>query len=177
VAQGEAPFDFYGLARRDVLARVRRQVPTWGFDVIVLLELCLRGAVVLVPDMLFSYRRFEVKTQEDIALELSVASPRESSVCWSCLTLELLRSIWMAPTTWFEKVRLTNEFMLRFCVVNVPVAAGIRKDITANISQAWSLRQWRRLVVLLSVGLLVYPFHNRFGRSVYRFQRRLRGAT
>ncbi|HYL71269.1 MAG TPA: glycosyltransferase [Candidatus Dormibacteraeota bacterium] len=178
VAQGEAPFDFYGLSRRDVLARVRRDVPTWGFDVIVLLELCLRGPVVLVPDTLFSYRRFEVKTQEDVALEMSVASPRGAiAVCWSCLTLELLRSIWITPVNWFEKLQLTNEFMLRFCVVNVPVAAGIRKDITANLGEAWHARQWGRWLVLLSIGMLVYPFHNRLGRSIYRLQRRLRGAT
>lgn len=176
VAQGEAPFDFYGLSRRNVLGRVRRQVPTWGFDVIVLLEMCLRGPVVLVPETLFSYRRFEAKTQEDIALELSVASPRESiAVCWSCLTLELLRSIWIAPTDSGEKVLLTLEFLLRFCVVNVPVAAGIRKDITTNIREAWHARQWRKLWVLLAIGILVYPVHNRLSRSVYRFGRRVRG--
>jgi len=175
VAQGEAPFDFYGLARTDVLADVRRQVPTWGFDVIVLLELCLRGPVVLVPETLFSYRRFQAKTQEDIALELSVASPRESiPVCWSCLTLELLRSIWIVRAGRFEKVLLTMAFMLWFCVVNVPVAAGIRKDITTHIAQAWHGRQWGKLAVLLGVGVLVYPLHNRFSRSIYRFVRRRR---
>jgi glycosyltransferase involved in cell wall biosynthesis len=178
VAQGEAPFDFYGLIRRNVLAHVRRQVPTWGFDVIVLMELCLRGAVVLVPETMFSYRRFQQKTQEDIALELSVASPKESvPVCWSCLTLELLRSIWLAPVSAFEKVILTNEFMLRFCVVNVPVAAGIRKDLTVNIKQSWGGREWGRLTVLLAVGVLVYPLHNRMSRSLYRFGRRVRGRS
>jgi glycosyltransferase involved in cell wall biosynthesis len=178
VAQGEAPFDFYGLARRDVLAGVRRQVPTWGFDVIVLLELCLRGPVMLVPQTLFSYRRFQAKTQEEIALELSVASPRESiAVCWSCLTLELLRSIWIAPVSWPEKVLLTGEFVLRFCIVNVPVAAGIRKDISANIREAFSKRAWGTVAVLLGVGAVVYPLHNRVSRSLYRSGRRLRGRT
>lgn len=178
VAQGEAPFDFYGLVRRDVLSRVRRQVPTWGFDVIVLLEVCLRGPVVLVPQQLFSYRRFQAKTQEEIALELSVASPRESiPVCWSCLTLELLRSVWLSPGGVFEKLVLTFEFVLRFCIINVPVAAGIRKDITANIKEAWSAREWGRLSVLLGVGVVVYPLHNRVSRALYRSRRRLRGRS
>jgi glycosyltransferase involved in cell wall biosynthesis len=178
VAQGEAPFDFYGLAKRDELAKVRRQVPTWGFDVIVLLEMCLRGPVLLVPETLFSYRRFQAKTQDDIALELSVASPRESiAVCWSCLTLELLRSIWIAPAGRLEKLALTAEFMLRFCIVNVPVAAGIRKDITMNIKDAWQRRKWGRLAVMTGIGALVYPVHNRLMRSVVRSGRRLRGTS
>jgi glycosyltransferase involved in cell wall biosynthesis len=178
VAQGEAPFDFYGLARRDELAKIRRQVPTWGFDVIVLMEICLRAPVVLVPQTLFSYRRFQAKTQEEIALEISVASPRESiPVCWSCLTLELLRSIWLAPAGGAEKAVLTGEFLLRFCVINVPVAAGIRKDLTTNIGEAGRGREWGRLAVLLAVGLLVYPLHNRLSRGVYRFGRRLRGRS
>src|SRR5712664_3959481 len=37
VAQGEVWFDVYDLAKRAELAKVRRQVPTWGFDVVVVL--------------------------------------------------------------------------------------------------------------------------------------------
>lgn len=172
VAQGEVGFAFYGLARRAILAQTRRPVAAWGFDVIVLLELCLRGPVLLVPEPLFMYRRFQGKTQEDLAVGLSGSAPRETvPVCWSCLTVELLRSIWLAPVGRTEKVALTAEFMLRFCVLNVPMVAGIRRDLTPSIRRAWSQRHWRQLIVLLSIGALVYPLHNRVTRSIYRFAR------
>jgi len=174
VAQGEVGFAFYGLARRAAQAQTRRPVAAWGFDVIVLLELCLRGPVVLVPEPLFFYRRFQGKTQADLAVGLSGSAPQETvPVCWSCLTLELLRSISLAPVGRPEKLGLTVEFLLRFCVLNVPMVAGIRRDITSSIKHEWSARSWRRLAVLLGVGLLVYPLHNRFTRWLYRFGRRL----
>jgi glycosyltransferase involved in cell wall biosynthesis len=174
VAQGEVGFAFYGLARRSVQAQTRRPVAAWGFDVIVLLELCLRGPVVLVPEPLFFYRRFQGKTQADLAVGLSGSAPQETvPVCWSCLTLELLRSISLAPVGRAEKLGLTVEFLLRFCVLNVPMVAGIRRDITSSIKREWSERRWRRLAVLLGVGVLVYPLHNRFTRWLYRLGRRL----
>ena len=176
IAQGEAWFDIYGLARRDVLATIRRQVPTWGFDVVVVLEMCLRGTVLMVPEPLFSYRRFETKVQHDLAVELSAASSRESiPPCWTCLTLELVRSIAQSPAPWFERQFMVAEFLLRFCVANVPVAAGIRKDLTPNLTRAWKRGEWGTVGVLLIVGVLIYPLHNRATRSLLRFGRRLRG--
>ena len=43
-------YDVYALARTSALSKTRRAVPTWGFDVVVTLELCLRGPVLFVPD-------------------------------------------------------------------------------------------------------------------------------
>jgi Glycosyl transferase family 2 len=174
VARSSINLDFYGLVRRSVLARVRPLISSWGCDVVFVLELCLRGPVLLVPEPLFSYRLFQGKTQQDLAVGLSGSATNERvPVCWSCLTVELLRSIWLAPAGWVERLLLSAEFMLHFCLLNVPLAAGIRRDLTSSIRQAWSLRAWGRLVVLVSVGLLVYPVHNQLARSVYRGTRAL----
>jgi hypothetical protein len=178
IAQGEAWFGVYGLARRSVLAELRRAVPTWGFDVVLLLEMCLRGPIRVLPDRLFSYRLFEAKTQQDMAKDLSITSERGSvPACWSCLTLELLRSIWAFRLGVIEKLRLSAALMWRFCVTNVPVAAGIRRDLTGSIRNAWRKRRWRTVWVLLLVGALVYPFHNRFSRALYRRGRQVRGRA
>jgi hypothetical protein len=177
IAQSSIGLDFYGLARKSALTQARRSVLTWGFDVVVLLELCLRGQVLLVPETLFSYRRFEQKTQQDLAVGLSGSEPGETvPVCWSCLAVELLRSIWLSPAGNFEKLLLTYEFLVRFCVLNLALAAGIRRDLTNTIRSAWSQRQWGRLFVLIGLGILVYPIHNRVARSVYRGVRRLLGG-
>jgi glycosyltransferase involved in cell wall biosynthesis len=177
LTQSSIDLDFYGLARRAALAQTRRSVLTWGFDVVVLLELCLRGPVLLVPEPLFSYRRLEEKTQQDLAVGLSGSGPGETvAVCWSCLAFELSHSIWLAPVGNFEKLLLTYEFLIRYCVLNLAAAAGIRRDLTHTIGHAWSQRNWGRMIVLIGIGILVYPIQNRVGRSVYRAVRRLLGG-
>jgi glycosyltransferase involved in cell wall biosynthesis len=178
IAHGEAWFGVYGLARRSVLETVRRATPTWGFDVVLLLEMCLLGPVRVLPDRLFSYRLFEAKTQQDVAKDLSISSEGGSvPPCWSCLTLELLRSIWGFRLGPVEKVRLSAALMWRFCLTNVPVAAGIRQDLARTLRAAWRGRRWRAVVVLLLMGALVYPFHNRFSRSLYRLGRQVGGRA
>ena len=175
IGRGEAWFGVYGLARRSVLAQVRRSTPTWGFDVVLLLEMCLHGSVRVLPDCLFSYRVFAAKTQQDMAKDLSITADRGSvPACWSCLTLELLRSIWSFPLlSPIEKVRLSSALMWRFCVTNIPVAVGIRRDVTASIRRAWRDRRWGAMSVLLLVGAFVVPLHNRFSRGLYRLGRRV----
>lgn len=178
IAEGEAWFGVYGLARRSVLGQVRRSAPTWGFDVVLLLEMCLRGPIAVLPDRLFSYRLFETKTQQEMARDLSIASQGGSMpACWSCLTLELLRSIWAFGLGPIEKLRLSAALMWRFCVTNVPVAAGIRRDLTGSIGNAWREGRWRTVSALLLVGALVYPFHNRLSRALYRLGRQVGGPA
>jgi glycosyl transferase family 2 len=175
LTEGTTSIDIYGLARQATLSQTRR-LPTWGFDVIVLLELCLRGPVLLVPETLFSYRRFQEKTQQDLAVGLSGSDPAASvTVCWSCLAVELLRSIWLSPLGRVEKLGVTYELLINFCVMNLASAAGVRRDLTKTIGTAWSQRRWGRLFVLFGLGILVYPIHNRVTRHVYRGMRRMLG--
>lgn len=174
LAQSTMGLAFYGLGKKAALAQTRRSVLTWGFDVIVLFELCLRGPVLVVPEPLFFYRRFQHKTQKDLAVGLGGSGPAQTvPVCWSCLALELLRSIWLVPVGNLEKLSLTYEFLLRFCVLNLDTAAGVRKDLSRTLRLAWAQRKWGRLAVGLGLGVLVYPIHNRLGRSVYRASRRV----
>jgi Glycosyl transferase family 2 len=176
LARAEHWYDFYGLIRSEALAQTRRAVPTWGFDVVVLLELCLRGPVLVVGKPLFSYRRFQNKTQDDLAAGLAAAEQRSSaSACWTCLTLQMLRSILLSPAGTASRIILAGEFLLRFCVLNVPVGASIRGDLGANIHEAWSARRWRRVASLIGLGALVYPVHNRASRALYRLLRRAFG--
>jgi glycosyltransferase involved in cell wall biosynthesis len=177
VAQSPLDVDFYGLARTDALRPTRRSVLTWGFDVVIVLELCLRGPVLLVPEPLFYYRRFGEKTQADLAAGLSGTAPAQSvAVCWSCLAVELLHSIWLAPAGTLGKLLLTYEFLLRYCALNLAIGAGIRIDLTRSIRGAGRDRNWGRWAALIGIGILVYPIHSRLGRSLYRGFRRLRSV-
>jgi glycosyltransferase involved in cell wall biosynthesis len=158
-------YDVYGLARTAGLSKTRRAVPTWGFDVVVELELCLQGPVLLVPEPLFSYRLLSVKTQPEMAGALG--SHGGIGVCWSCLTIELLRAIWLAPYSVPKRLALAASFVFNFCVLNWRVAAHLRRDLAHNIHISWGERRWGRAAVLLVVGALVYPVYNRFTRAVF----------
>jgi glycosyltransferase involved in cell wall biosynthesis len=165
-------YDVYGLARTSALAKTRRAVATWGFDVVVVLELCLRGPVLLVPEPLFSYRLVGFKTQPDMAVALSTVGGIE--VCWSCMTIEMLRAIWLAPLGAPARVWLAATFVVDFCVLNWRVAAHLRRDLAHNIRTALRERRWGRWAVLLVVGALVYPVYNRLTRAVFN---RARGTS
>lgn len=170
VARASNWYDVYGLARTSALSQTRRAVSTWGFDVVVVLELCLRGPVVLVPEPLFSYRRIEVKTQPDLAGGLG---PQGSlAVCWSCMTIEMLRAIWLAPYRAPTRLALAVSFLVNFCVLNWRVAAHLRRDLASNIRSALREKRWGRAAMLLVIGALVYPFYNRVTRAIYRRGRR-----
>ena len=60
-------YEVYGLTRTAALRETRRAVPTWGFDVVVVLELCLHGPVLFVPEPLRFIRSPVPATPENLA--------------------------------------------------------------------------------------------------------------
>jgi len=163
-------YDVYSLARTDALRKTRRAVSTWGFDVVVTLELCLRGPVLLGPDPLFFYRLVAVKTMPDMAGALGPQSG--IGVCWSCLLVELLRAIWLAPFGAPTRLAMAASFLVDFSVLNWRVAAHLRRDLGLNIRAAWRERRWGRAAILIIAAVLVFPIYNRFTRTLFN---RLRG--
>jgi hypothetical protein len=174
VARAEHWYDFYGLGRVAALRQTRRAVTTWGFDGVVLLELCLRGPVLLVPEPLFSYRRFRAKTPDDLAHTLAGPGTQGGvPVCWSCMTLELLRAVMLSPHPLPTRLLLLASFVLNFCMLNKAVAAAIRSDLAPNIRSAAHEGKLGRVIALATIGALIYPLHNPLTRAIYRgFKRR-----
>ena len=158
-------YDVYGLARTSALSKTRRAVPTWGFDVVVVLELCLRGPVLFVPEPLFCYRLITDKAMPDMAGALGPQSG--IGVCWSCLAIELLRAIWLAPFPVPTRLAFAASFLVNFCVLNWRVAAHLRRDLGRSIGTALRERRWGRSAMLLVMGALVYPIYNRFTRALF----------
>jgi hypothetical protein len=167
IARAEHWYDFYGLTRTEVLRSTRGPVPGWGFDVVVLAEMCLRGPVVAVPRRLFRYRRFRGKSADDLARTLA-AGHTGIPVCWTCMTLELRRAIWLSPYGALRRVGMLSSFLLTFCVRNRAAGASIRTDLGPNLRRAFGGRHWGKAATLLFIGALIYPIHNRVTRVVYR---------
>lgn len=177
IARARYWWDYYGLIRTRVLAQTRRAQPVWGFDVVVLMELCLRGPVLLVPEKLFCYRVNTEKTQQHMAVTLGTSDgPGPIPVNWSSMALELARSVWLAPLGLPSRLALIVQLMAQFCAFNGPVGSSIKKDVLPNVSAAWADRRIGRLAALLVIAGMVFALQNRVGRGGYRLMRRLRHA-
>jgi glycosyltransferase involved in cell wall biosynthesis len=161
--------DVYSLARTDALRKTRGAISAWGFDVIVQLELCLRGPVVLVPEPLFTYRRYRVKTFQELASGLDTAGG--VTVNWSGMAVEMLRAVWLAPYSVPTRLVLVASFLMNCCVLNHYLGNAIRSDLTRNLRTALQQKRIRRLASLLLIGTFVYPVYNRLGRALYRLIR------
>lgn len=160
--------DFYGLSRTATLRLTRRPIPVWGFDVVALLEICLRGPVALVPEPMFSYRRFQVKTMQDLAGGLDRGQGGGITVCWSCMAVEMLRAVWLAPYSVPARLVLVMSFLLNCCVLNHYLGNAIRSDLTDNVRTAAAAKKVGRVAALLLIGSFVYPAYNRLTRALYR---------
>lgn len=167
-------YDVYGLARTSALRHTRRAVATWGFDAVIGLELCLRGPVLLVPEPLFSYRLLLTKTQADLASGLG--TPSSTSVCWSCMAIEMLRAVWLSPHPLPTRLALAASFLVDFCVLNWRVAAHLRRDLASNIGSSLREKKWGRSAMLIVMGALVYPVYNRLTRALFNRARRASAA-
>jgi hypothetical protein len=167
--------DIYGLIRSKALSSTRLAQPVWGFDVLLLLELCLRGDVIVVPEPLFSYRLFANKTQDDLAAGLAASSAEERvGISWSNLAIEMARGIAAAPIARREKILLTTRFLTRFCLLNHTVRRYLRRDVGRSARDALSGRRYRRALALLGLAAAVYPIQHEFGKAVFQRMKSLR---
>jgi glycosyltransferase involved in cell wall biosynthesis len=123
IAKARYWYDVYGLIRADALQRIHGPRPVWGWDVVLLLELCLLGDTAYVPERLIDYRVYREKTEADVAAGLG-----EAAQGWTGLTRELVRAIRRSPLGPAEKAALVPRFLVDFCVRNPTVRIGMRRE-------------------------------------------------
>jgi hypothetical protein len=169
IARSRYWLDFYGLIRRSALAQTRLAQPVWGFDVVVGMELCMRGELLVIPERLFFYRINRQKTPQFVASTLgSTDGSGPVPINWSAMTIELARGIWLAPLTPLHRAVLIGQLTVQLCAFNGLVGSGIRNDVGANLRAAWSGRRVGRLAMLIVMAALVLPVQNRLVRGAYR---------
>jgi glycosyltransferase involved in cell wall biosynthesis len=173
IARSRYWLDVYALMRSEVLATTTLAQPVWGFDVSIQLQMCMRGAVTMVPGRLFLYRVDPAKTTHAVAATLGAgASQGAVPVNWSAMTLALLGDVWHSPLGAASRIALVAQLFLQLCVFNGLVGSGVRRDVVANIR---STRSPGRIVALALMAAVVFPVHNRFVRSVVRRRPQLQG--
>lgn len=149
--------DIYGLIRSRVLSQTRRVLPVWGGDVVLTMELCLRGEVALVPEKLFSYRFFADKTEEDSSANTtSETETRPNKANWSQFSLEMARSVWLAPLDLSKRLKLLQVVIRDFYLGNSLARRGIRKEGFINIREAFNSKGYILFIQLTLITLLVY---------------------
>ena len=172
IARARYWLDIYGLMRRSTLAQTRLAQPVWGFDVVVVMEMCMRGRVLLVPERLFYYRADPKKTVQYVASSLGSSEAQGAvPVNWSAMTLELARGIWHSPLNALRRAALIVQLVFQLCVFNGLVGLGIRKDVGTNLTAAWNQRRIGRFAALVAMAALVFPVQNRLVRGGYRLVR------
>jgi hypothetical protein len=154
VAQATFWYDIYAVIRRSTLLQTKLPQRLWGFDVLLIAELCLRGPVLVIPEKLFSYRIFQQKRGEDGAAVLGPDSAEKGGVPvnWTGLALEIARSIWLAPLPRSERLAITIMFLTEFCLRNGFVRNCIRREGATPVREAWSEGRRGRSIGLASIA-------------------------
>ncbi len=178
IARGRCWWDYYGLIRTKVLRQTRGAQSVWGFDVVMLMELCLRGPVAIIREPLFVYRIDREKTTQQMASTLAPAGPTSGvDVNWSAMTMQLATAIWAAPIGAVTRFALAVEFLLRFCILNGQTGAGMRRDALPTARRLWSAHRRVQAVVLVVLAGLIFPVQTRVGRGGYNLIRRIARAA
>jgi hypothetical protein len=144
--------------RREALARTRLPQPVWGFDVLLVAEMCLLGPVVAVPERLLVYRIFWKKSGQDAAATLGAgtdegaaedsqtgaaddkgeaASSPSIPVSWGALAREIAGAVMRSGLPRGERTLLAARFLYEFCVRNPLVREGLRRESLGRALGAW----------------------------------------
>lgn len=155
IARSAAWYDIYGLIRADALRQTQLMQPIWGMDVVLLLELCLLGDVILVPEKLFCYRIFSQKKTAATAAALE-PSPTQSSIRVNNaeVALAMAHSIWIASLQRPIKFSLIAGFLLDYCSLNVHMSV---LDAYHSAARALAQRKPRQFLTALLILALVCP--------------------
>lgn len=169
IARSRFWLDVYGLIRADALRQTTLARPVWGFDVSILLQLCLAGPVLFVPEALFIYRVDERKTTQRVASTLGADNSRGAiGVNWSAMALALLGDTWRSRLALPVRLALLMRLWFRLCSLNGLVGSGIVRDVGANLREAWTKRRFGRVVALCLIALAALPVQNSLVRSLLR---------
>ncbi|HEX8393767.1 MAG TPA: glycosyltransferase [Longimicrobium sp.] len=152
-------YDFYGMVRASALARTRMCRPVWGFDVVLLWELCLMGPVVEVAEPLFSYRIFRRKAGTEAAATLGASSgPGPIPLSWTEFSLEMLRAIAASALPARRRHGLAARFLRGFVLGNPLLRGGMdARDVRLAAGRALARRDYRSLSEIALLAACALP--------------------
>lgn len=152
-------YDSYGLIRRSTLAKTRLALPTWGGDVILVTELCLRGGVIKLPEKMFLYRVFTSKTDTEMASGMQgTAGASPIPVSYSHMALEMARAAWLAPLPLPQRLGLIGQIVWCLAALNEFVSRRIRSEALAGVRSTVGRGEYASALGLLGIVLVAATF-------------------
>jgi glycosyltransferase involved in cell wall biosynthesis len=130
-------FEIYGLIRSAALGRTNLFATQFAGDWVLILELCLLGGVIEIPEKLFRYRLFKNKTVD--SSNATLAPPASGTVIkrsFIGLPLAWSKVIWRSRTSTAEKIHLTWSMLHEYLVRNKCVRVHVREDARQQILEA-----------------------------------------
>lgn len=150
----------YGLIRSDILRKTNLFRNDFGPDTILLIELCLFGEFVKVPETLFYWRRFRSKTEKTRTDELD---PENKNSPWLSpyteLFLEALRTILAFEMGRVTKATLCLEAASVACFRNPLWRNRIRKETEQRVFDLYGRGNHKAVLSLAPFCLILNPHY------------------
>jgi glycosyltransferase involved in cell wall biosynthesis len=126
----------YGLIRADALRQTTLFQNVYGPDLVLALELALRGPFVKVPEILFWYRQFGTRTEADRAARQGLPSGAGKQLFPGSMLVEnLAAAIRRARLPWLTRQALLAE-LFRTAYVEDPIWRGrVRPELPGRLRQ------------------------------------------
>jgi tetratricopeptide (TPR) repeat protein len=162
-------FAVYGMMRREALQKISLGLGTYGYDVVLLLELLLQGDFAKVPEALFSFRiLIQGKTAEDYQKDFNAKAPA-SAAPYAGLALDLMETVWRSQLTAREKTEVFADFLLTLSREDLPWRASIAQELVGPDAKLSRLEFANILGLLLerAIPLADLP-SDPFSKSIFR---------
>lgn len=164
-------YQVYGVARRDALVQTGRSRDVYGWDVVLTMELALRGPILKLPEVLFWFRQYGARTEDDRARRQGGLPDQDRFLRakYTHLQESLTAAIARSDLPWRVRSALTMDVLRAAYLEDTPLSAHARKELSTRMRLAvadWDIAGFVKFAVLRGTV--------RMERSAGRVRRRLR---
>jgi hypothetical protein len=154
IARSTIWLDIFSLFRTPVLAQTRfGRINVYGGDVVIVTEVCLRGAVVAVPQKLIDYR-YTPRTIQEVSDNLSTDVERVVAT-WGGLIADLVESVRLSPLGWMQKAKIGQMLVVEFTLHNINVNQALKDEGWDDARRAFRSKDYHRLATLTYIRFLI----------------------
>ena len=146
----------YGMFRTPIIAEtsLRRIVNRWGGDIIMQADVCLRGEVVAVPEVLFDYRIFRAKTLDRLAEMQTEWGGEQVLVSSIGIGADLMECVQRAPINLVQRLVTNCALAVEVAVSSRFLSLNIRWEGLAGVRRALRRGGFRRTLRVILLLLL-----------------------
>jgi glycosyltransferase involved in cell wall biosynthesis len=150
-------YAIYGLIRPEALKQTRLCSSQWGHDVILLLELCLLGEFVRIPQTLFYYRRLD----KDVANVMAAIDPAQGSTelvtPFTNLVTDLIKAAWRFDKGNYRKAVVIFEISYTCLYRNHIFRRLVSEENLVKFRRSWKSKDFVSMFYAIVTLVLSLP--------------------